>query len=525
MKESVSTYSLQALSSPLDAGQAKHLLDRCLFGAKKSEVDAFVGKTIEEALNILTALPPEVPLPIGIRAEDLEVPIGNSWINTKDNTNYAGYRLYSLHSWWLGNLQQQRIFLTEKMILFGHNHWVTKGDTVWNSSFLYQYNQLLRKYALGNWKQLASEMCILPAMLSFLNGNANKIGAPNENFARELFELFTIGKGPLIGEGNYTTYTETDVEEAAKVLTGWRNNGSTASSYFDTKLHDSSTKTFSPAFGNQTIANQQGEEYKLLIDMIFSQKETARFLTRKIYRWFTYYQIDQVIEDQVIEPLATTLFDNNYEIKPLLVQLLSSEHFFSADYRGAMIKNPMDFSIGLLHKLELELSPDQLSNYQFWWDLVYVYISNMGMLLSQPPDIAGWTPFYQAPGFNELWINSATVPARTTFSNLLCGSGITKNGFKYGIDPLLLSVQISEAGNPNALIGGLAEVLFSLPISTKKSTQLKEILLPGLSDSTWTTEWNKYLNAPTNETQKDVLRKRLTPLIAAMLKMPEFYLC
>jgi uncharacterized protein (DUF1800 family) len=333
-------------------------------------------------------------------------------------------------------MMQQNISLTEKMVLFWHNHFSTEIKVVDMASFLYQYNMLLRKYAMGNFKQLVYEMCVTPAMLVYLNGESNKVGAPNENLGRELLELFTIGKGLLIGDGNYTNYIEADIREAAKVLTGWRINRTTATSYFDATLHDKTTKVFSAAFGNQTITNKNADEYKSLVDMIFSQKETARYLARKIYRWFVYYTIDQNIESQIIESLATTLFDNNFDIKPMLVQLLSSEHFFSTNFRGAYIKNPLEFSIGLYRKFEIQLSTAVLTNYEIW-SSIYSSASDMEMVLGDPPDVSGWPQYYKEPAFNELWINTATIPSRTTFTDTICNSGITKNSFKFIIDPLV----------------------------------------------------------------------------------------
>lgn len=523
MESSGKSYSIQPISGNLDFDQARHLLDRCLFGAKKSEIDSLAGKSISDALTTLSAPVADPPLPLGMDSHDLDVAVGTTWINTANNGTYNYYRQKSLRTWWVGNMMQQGISLNEKMVLFWHNHFSTEVAVVDLASFLYQYNMLLRKYALGNIKQLVYEMCVTPAMLVYLNGESNKVGAPNENFARELMELFTIGKGPLIGDGNYTNYTETDIKEAAKVLTGWKINRTTNTSYFDTTRHDKTTKTFTDAFGKTSIQNKEAEEYKLLVDLIFSKKETARYLARKIYRWFVYYTIDQNIESQIIESMATTLFSNNYEIKPMLVQLLSSEHFFSTDYRGAYIKNPLEFSIGIYRKLEIQLSTDVLTNYEIW-SAIYYSASSMEMTLGDPPDVAGWPQYYKEPSFNELWINTATIPNRTIYSDTICNSGITKNSFKFIVDPLVLTAKLKDASDPTNLISGLTQVLFPLTLSSAKIAQLKDVLIPGLPDYTWTAEWGKYTANPTDTTQKALIKKMLTRLIAAMLKMPEFYL-
>jgi hypothetical protein len=517
------SYSIEPISGNLDFGQTRHLLDRCLFGARKSEIELLVGQDISSAINKLVQIT-EIPSPpVGYDALDLDVPVGQTWVNLVYSGDYNTYRRRSFRSWWISLMMQQGISLVEKMVLFWHNHFVTEIEVVDVAPFNYQYNQILRANAIGNIKQMAYEITIDPAMLVYLNGESNKASAPNENYGRELFELFTIGKGPLIADGNYTNYTEADIREAAKVLTGWKVDRTINKSYFTATRHDQTTKVFSDAFGKTSIDNNGAEEYKLLVDMIFSQKETARYLVRKIYRWLMYYEINPEIESQIIEPLATTLFNNNYELKPMLVQLLSSQHFFSPDYQGSQIKNPLDFTIGVYRKCEIPLSAVFKDNYENWLE-VYYSCKTMEMILGDPPDVAGWPEYYKAPSFYELWINSSTVPQRTTYTDALCGSGITKNGFKFVIDPFVLTGMIGTPSDVASLLNGFAQILLPVPLNSAQFNQLKEILIPGLPDSTWTYEWNKYAANPTDTAQKSLISKKLLALIKAILRMPEFYL-
>jgi uncharacterized protein (DUF1800 family) len=524
MNSAGKSYSILPISGNLTFAQARHLLDRSLFGAKKSEAEALVGKNIASAMSLLTQLVVTPPPPISMDAKDLDVPLGSTWVNSAYNSTYNGYRLISLRSWWIGNMMTQGISLTEKLVLFWHNHFVTEVNTVNTVSFLYQYNQLLRSYALGNIKQLVKEITISPVMLVYLNGESNKATAPNENYGRELFELFTIGKGPLVSDGNYTNYTEADIREAAKVLTGWKTDRATGKALYDTTRHDKTTKTFSDAFGKATISNKEGEEYKDLVEMIFSKKETARYLARKLYRWFMYYDINPTIEAQIIEPLATTLYDNNYEIKPALVQLLSSEHFFSADYQGCSIKNPLDFTLGVYRKCEIALSATILNNYDLW-NSIYNSCLNMEMILGDPPDVAGWPEYYKEPAYYELWINAATIPQRTIFTDTLCAAGITKGGFKYIIDPFVLTGKIADPSDAITLINGLGQIMLPVALNTTQISQLKEVLIPGLPDSTWTFEWLKYTSLPNDAAQKTLISKKLLAVITAIMRFPEFYLC
>jgi len=518
------SYSILPISENLDFEQARHLLDRCLFGAKKSEINALVGKSISTAMSSLLSTPTTPDPPLSYDPADLGVTVGTTWINAAYDSTYNNSRLRSLRAWWIKQMMVQGTSLTEKMGLFWHNHFVTESETVTYASILYPYNQILRKYALGNIKQMVYEITISPAMLIYLNGESNKASAPNENYGRELFELFTIGKGPLKDDGNYTNYTEADIREAAKVLTGWKVNRTNFTSLYDTTRHDKTTKVFSDAFGKTNIVNKEAEEYKSLVDMIFSKGETARYLVRKIYRWLMYYKIDPTIEDQIIKPLATTLFNNNYEIKPVLEQLLSSEHFFSTDYRGSQIKNPIDFTLSLYRKCEISLSPAELTNYEMWYE-VFNSCRYMEMVLGDPPDVAGWPQYYKEPSYYELWVNSVTVPQRTSYTDTYCSSGITKVGYKYIIDPFILTAKVTEPSDVNGLINGFAQILLPIALNSNQLTQLKEVLIPGLPNSSWTFEWNKYITNPSDATQKNLISKKLLALLKAMLRMPEFYLC
>lgn len=517
------SFSLQPISGNLDFDKARHLLNRCLFGAKKTEIDSLVGKSISVAVSTLLQQINVPDPPVTYDANDLDAPVGQTWINAAYNSTFNTYRLRSLRSWWISLMMQQGISLTEKMALFWHNHFVTETEVVSYATFLYQYNQLLRKYALGNIKQLAYEMTVNPAMLIYLNGESNKASAPNENYGRELFELFTIGKGPLIADGNYTNYTETDIKEAAKVLTGWKVNRTNYTSYFDTTRHDKTVKVFSDAFNKFSISNNEADEYKSLVDMIFSKKETARYLTRKIYRWLMYYQIDQNVEQQIIETLATTLFNNNYELKPMLEQLLSSEHFFSTDYFGAQIKNPVDFTVAVFRKCEIPLSAVVQTNYEMWNEVFYS-CRNMEMAIGDPPDVAGWPQYYKEPAYYQLWINSATIPVRASYTDTYAGSGLTKGSFRYAIDPFALTARVSNPADVTTLINGFTQILLPVSISSEQFQQLRDAFIPGFTDGTWASEWNKYVSNPGDTAQKTTISNKLKALLKAIFRMPEFYL-
>jgi hypothetical protein len=210
---------------------AAHLFRRTTFGATGSQIKEAAKSSLDEVMDLLFAeieLPSE---PINYRFdEDPYVPIGESWVGkpvvrSDQAPMIASYRRSSIRVWQLDNLINSDLNIREQMTLFWHSHFVTEMETVRDASFTYHYITKLRENATGNFKLLTELITLDPSMLRYLNGNQNSNSAPNENYARELLELFTIGKGQLAGEGDYTTFTEQDVTEAAKVLTGWRDTG------------------------------------------------------------------------------------------------------------------------------------------------------------------------------------------------------------------------------------------------------------------------------------------------------------
>jgi uncharacterized protein (DUF1800 family) len=196
--------------------QITHLLKRTMFGTKKADIDFFTGKTLAETINTLLTEPPQLTdaqLPLRNYAEGT-LPMGATWAYSQQNADFDGQRRNSLKQWWVGNMVNQPRSIFEKMVLFWHNHFAT-GMLESFSSMSFEHVLLLRKYALGNFKNLTKAVTLDANMLLYLNGYLNKKSAPDENYARELQELFTLGKGPN------SQYTEADVRAAARLLTGW----------------------------------------------------------------------------------------------------------------------------------------------------------------------------------------------------------------------------------------------------------------------------------------------------------------
>lgn len=515
--------------------QAAHLLRRAMFGPTHGQIKTAIQEGMDATVNtLLTDLPtPEPPLNFNNDDEPL-VPIGETWVNApySPDFNLRAARSTSLRAWTMGQILHEGVSLRETMVLFWHNHFATELSIVNDPKFVYRLHSLFRANAWGNFRELTKQVTIDPMMLRYLNGNQNRVQAPNENYARELLELFTIGKGPQVDDGDYTNYTEDDVVQMARVLTGWRDVGFVTqnpdveiSSVFTPFFHDTGEKQLSHRFDDVVISNMGDGEYAHLVDIIFGKDEVARFICRKIYRWFIYYNITDQAETDVIQPLAQILIDNDYEIKSALEVFFKSQHFYDMLNVGPMIKNPVDFTAAIVKQLEMPLPNDNNLNrqYRVWFNINRV---NAAMLMEifNPPNVAGWPAYYQEPSFYRLWINSTTLPLKNQLTNQLINQGITANGFTVRANPLALIEQFDDPFDPNNLIQELVSLLFPQPITQNQIDFLKEILIPGLPDFEWTVEYGDYVNNPNDEDLAMGVENKLRNLLTAMLTMPEYYL-
>ena len=236
---------------------AAHLLRRTTFGPKLSEIEKAVALGKSASINKLLSNTEFIPEPpINVKDdEDTEIQIGQTWVNASKKKNdfirrasYAGWRIGLILNQPHTGTESLPFSIREKMVLFWQNHFASEADVVGDARYYYWFHNKLRKNYLGNFKNLVKKINIDPAMLVYLSGQFNTKEAPNENYARELFELFTIGKGPLDGIDSYTYYTESDIIEASKILTGWeviKNFSGPDRQKFTSSRHDTSSKTFS----------------------------------------------------------------------------------------------------------------------------------------------------------------------------------------------------------------------------------------------------------------------------------------
>lgn len=515
-------------SAPLIESDISHLLKRTLFGIKKTDLEKLKGKTIDEILEIILTTEPSPSPPLNnyndANYTDVNVPFGQTWVNAPLDSNNTFRRNTSFKSWWIGLMINQSTSIHEKMILFWHNHFATEIADVADPRYTFKHHMLLRSLALGNFKTLVKEMTIDPGMLKYLNGYLNNKNSPDENYARELQELFTLGKG------SQSKYTESDVKQAARVLTGYTLNPSTISSSFDPNRHDSGNKQFSEFYNNALIVGKTGingkDELDELLNLIFSQSETALHICRKLYRFFVYYDIDEKTEKDVIAPLANIFRNSNYEIKPVLKALFSSEHFFDPVNRGCLIKSPIDFCVGLCREFNISFPlPNDIANQYIMHD----YIRNQSSIIQQnigdPPSVSGWLAYHQEPQYHKLWINADTLPKRNQFSDTLISNGYTRNGKKINIDILAFVDKLANPSNPNLLIDEAISLIYSIEISESLKAFLKSILLSGQqNDSYWTSAWNNYKSDITVSANKAIVLSRLQSMFKYLMNLPEYQL-
>lgn len=534
---------LDTFSGDFTNKEARHLLKRTSFGVTQNLVLEATTIGLSETITKLFKESSAENFPLKYEPDgtgtgevnDPDVSYGDTWVNaplypdlptSQERNRVFRARNRSLYAWSFLQMQNAGISIKEKLTLFWHNHFVSENRNPHREFF---YMDIIRKNALGNFKEITTQITIDPNMLIYLSGNENTNTAPNENYSRELLELFTLGKGAALGNGDYTNYTEQDVEQIAKVLTGWRVRGikheTPLDAYFSNNRHTKGDKTLSHRFNNAIITENGAEEYKDVIDIIFQQEECSKFITRQLYKWFVNSEITEEIETNIIVPLAKIVRDNNYEITPALKILFSSDHFFESTF--CMIKSPIDLIFSSTKSLGLTAPKTSVKEeYEFAY-VLYLMATDLEQSIYHHPDVAGWKAYYQEPLFYKTWINSYLLPKRLEYcKSLVVGGEIIIDEKKYTIPPLVpvleITAGIAGAENPNTLISELANQLFNYNISNEQLTALKDILIPGLPDFEWTVEYTNYLGDTSNVALRISVDKKLRDLIGTMVQMSEF---
>jgi uncharacterized protein (DUF1800 family) len=374
---------LAAHAAPMGEVDARHLLNRAGFGATPRDVadyarlshDQAVERLLGGATTVAQAPPPEwVSEPI-VPPRELRA------MAPEDRKKFVAHEIQrglDLRGWWINEMITTRSQLTERMTLFWHNHFVSSQQKVRFARLMYEQNALLRRNAVGNFGAMLHEVGKNPAMVIYLDSAQNRKGKPNENFAREVMELFTLGEGH---------YTEDDIREAARAFTGWSIDIDTGEFKFRRFVHDGGTKTVLGRSGDF-----DGDE---VLDILLAKPETARFVVDKMWRDFVSPEPDAA----EVRRIADTFYRSRYDVKVALRGLFLAPAFWAADNRASLIKSPVDLVVGTVRQFGVDYGdPVPFA----------LVTAQLGQNLFSPPNVRGW------PG-GEAWINSSTLLARKTF--------------------------------------------------------------------------------------------------------------
>lgn len=434
--------------------QIKHLYARAGFGLRLADRQAAAGITTGHALGSLFKTS-ENYQPIDIIKDDAGYSMmvkGDKELK-KQFMQLQRLEEKDLNETWMQHMGTTDAVLREKMTLFWHNHFACRSR---QSQFAQQLNNIQRQHALGNFRTLVLEVSKSPAMLQFLNNQQNRKGHPNENFARELMELFTIGRG---------NYTEQDVKESARAFTGWSfdKNGEFIMRPF---LHDAGEKTFLGKTGSLN-----GDD---IINRLLEQKQTAVFISAKLYK----YLVNEVPNTQHIAAMADVFYKSNYEIKPLLQYVFTAPWFYEEQNIGNLVKSPVEFLVGLNRQFYITYQrPEVLLQFQ----------KVLGQVLFYPPNVAGW------PGGRN-WIDSSSLMYRLKIpSTLLNGGLIDFTGKADPEEEAYIATTRSQQQFVNARVQAQPDwdkILKALPPGASKTEIAAFILQPQVS-KTLAAELNK----------------------------------
>lgn len=414
----------------------KHLLLRAGFGANLSQIKNLDQVSLTEIWKKLATNDPLIPIQLKEAGPDFDYQqLSKMDAEMKKEVQKKNRRSnLEINLKFLNQMVHSEDQLREKMAFFWHGHFATR---VVNSRFNLQLLNTIREKSLGNFGDLLKAVSQSPAMLQFLNNQQNKKGHPNENFAREVMELFTLGRG---------NYTEKDVQEGARAFTGW--SFLPDGSFFERpRQHDFGPKTFLGKTGNF-----DGNE---ALNIILEQKGTAKFIVTKIYKFF----VNEKINPGIIEHLSDQFYDSKYDIKKLMTEIFTSKWFYNEENIGTKIKSPIELMAGIMRTLPMELEkPENL----------IVYQKLLGQMLLYPPNVAGW------PSGNS-WIDSSTLMLRLQIPQIWSGlrplelEAKTDDDVEMG----LKNNQMRNKGfkNPNIIID------WNLVESTFKNKNISDYLL------------------------------------------------
>ena len=395
--------------------------------------------------------------------------------------------LKNLNLRWMDEMINSKAQLTEKMSLFWHGHFACR---VINIYYQQELLDIVRTHAFGKFSDLLTGVSKSPAMLQFLNNQQNKKQHPNENFAREVMELFTMGRG---------NYSENDVKEAARAFTGWGFNLQ-GEFVFRPFQHDTGSKTFLGKTGNF-----DGDD---IINILLEQKQTAAFITKKVYQFF----VHEKAEDLKIDLLAKRFYESGYDIKKLMEDIFTSDWFYEEKNIGTKIKSPVELIAGIRRLLPLELQNDNAQ---------LLFQRALGQILFYPPNVAGW------PG-GKSWIDSSTLMLRLRIPQIITANEAINIHPKNDDDVMMGQMtenKMMEKVNSSFADKGSTATIDWVAVAIIFESIPRENLLPKISDTILQTKsristalLGKYLN---NESRENYIKSAIINLMST----PEYQLC
>ncbi|MEM0961033.1 MAG: DUF1800 domain-containing protein [Bacteroidota bacterium] len=480
--------TLTPYTGPWTASQATHLVRRTHFGASRSDtVAALVAGSPAGAVDALIRSAERRPLP--------DTP---NWAGS--TTGNAGTNIQRLYEWqrgWYAEMAQGG--LREKLALLWHDHFATAQSVYGQASFAVDYLNFLRERAVGPFRPLVEGIGKRPAMLRFLDNDQNEAGNLNENYAREILELFSMGINGPDGQANYT---QQDVVEAARALTGWVVDESRIRGRFRSERHDG---------GQKTIFGRTGAwDHDDLVDLIFQERApaVAHFVASKLYAWF----VHPLTNEGVVTALAGVLRQTDFDIGQALRALLTSAHFYDVAVVGARLKTPMELLVGLGRELGITPSQNVLEQFR-------VASQSIGQEVLNPPSVEGWAG-YDDPLEYRGWVTTGTIPERRG----IAAAAIYGDGPFPTYDPLPLVEQVSDRFDPYRLTRDLAAHMLAVSITEADADRIaEETVLDGVPTS-YTRQQRQGFWTEIVVSAEGAARDRLRQLLAALVNLPEYQL-
>jgi hypothetical protein len=477
---------------PFDAVKAAHLLNRAGFGGTPAEVGKVVEMGPTRAVDWLLDFP-DAPVEEQSQADVPDLSSINGYpknfreirtlyVNkTQEERKAIQQQLQQANreatgetvSWWMNRMANGPHPLQEKLTLFWHGHFCTSAKDERSAWLMWQQNETLRQRAAGNFHQFVRAISRDPAMLDYLNNTQNHKQHPNENYARELMELFTLGIG---------NYTEDDIKNSARAFTGWAHDGDDF--VFRKFDHDDGNKTF---FGR--TGNFDGDD---IVEMIMRHPACAQYISSKLFKFFVY----EDLEEGLAESMAVVLRENNYELRPLLQTMFTSKAFYSPRAIGSQIKSPIQLVVGTSRLMGMKVPNARI---------LAGALSQMGQVPFAPPNVKGWAG-------GRMWINTSTLFVRYNTASAMVAGGSLPTAFgrgqgggggggRFRNNGSNGNVNVSTDGAPKEIVEHWVSRLIQRPIEPEK----KSVLVEAVGENP----------------NEDSVKK----MIQLIVSMPEYQLC